>query len=112
MLCAPTGSFRGSPGTAMQYTTMQPFCFEKAEALGERRGWPRLVAACMAERVSLLLQRVGRRTRASARKALIALSRRFVQDQGTAASRSRDTERLRAGVCAGLRPNRAKLPQG
>jgi ATP/maltotriose-dependent transcriptional regulator MalT len=28
----------------------------EAEALGERRGWPRLVAASMAERVSLLLQ--------------------------------------------------------
>jgi ATP/maltotriose-dependent transcriptional regulator MalT len=28
----------------------------EAEALGERRGWPRLVAACLAERVSLLLQ--------------------------------------------------------
>jgi ATP/maltotriose-dependent transcriptional regulator MalT len=27
----------------------------EAEALGERRGWPRLVAACLAERVSLLL---------------------------------------------------------
>jgi ATP/maltotriose-dependent transcriptional regulator MalT len=28
----------------------------EAEALGERRGWPRLVAACLAERTSLLLQ--------------------------------------------------------
>ena len=28
----------------------------EAEALGERRGWPRLVAACLAERASLLLQ--------------------------------------------------------
>jgi ATP/maltotriose-dependent transcriptional regulator MalT len=27
----------------------------QAEALGERRGWPRLVAACLAERASLLL---------------------------------------------------------
>jgi ATP/maltotriose-dependent transcriptional regulator MalT len=27
----------------------------EAEALGERRGWPRLVAACLAERASLLL---------------------------------------------------------
>jgi ATP/maltotriose-dependent transcriptional regulator MalT len=27
-----------------------------AEALGERRGWPRLVAACLAERTSLLLR--------------------------------------------------------
>ena len=32
-----------------------------AEALGERRGWPRVVAACLAERASLLLQ--GGRTR-------------------------------------------------
>jgi ATP/maltotriose-dependent transcriptional regulator MalT len=31
----------------------------EAEALGERRDWPRLVAACLAERTSLLLQ-VGR----------------------------------------------------
>jgi ATP/maltotriose-dependent transcriptional regulator MalT len=29
----------------------------EAEALGERRGWPRLVAACLAERASLLLRR-------------------------------------------------------
>jgi len=29
----------------------------EGEALGERRGWPRLVAACLAERTSLLLQR-------------------------------------------------------
>jgi ATP/maltotriose-dependent transcriptional regulator MalT len=29
----------------------------EAEALGERRGWPRLVAACLAERTSLLLRR-------------------------------------------------------
>ena len=28
----------------------------EAEQLGERRGWPRLVAACLAERASLLLQ--------------------------------------------------------
>jgi hypothetical protein len=28
----------------------------EAEALGERRGWPRLVAACLAERASLALQ--------------------------------------------------------
>src|SRR6185295_12244679 len=28
----------------------------ECEALGERRGWPRLVAACLAERTSLLLQ--------------------------------------------------------
>jgi ATP/maltotriose-dependent transcriptional regulator MalT len=28
----------------------------EAEALGERRGWPRLVAACLAERASLLLE--------------------------------------------------------
>jgi ATP/maltotriose-dependent transcriptional regulator MalT len=28
----------------------------EAEALGERRGWPRLVAACLAERASLLLR--------------------------------------------------------
>ena len=28
----------------------------EAEALGERRGWPRLVTACLAERASLLLQ--------------------------------------------------------
>jgi LuxR family maltose regulon positive regulatory protein len=28
----------------------------EAEALGERRGWPRLVAACLAERVASLLQ--------------------------------------------------------
>jgi ATP/maltotriose-dependent transcriptional regulator MalT len=28
----------------------------EAEALGERRGWPRLVAACLSERVSLLLE--------------------------------------------------------
>jgi ATP/maltotriose-dependent transcriptional regulator MalT len=28
----------------------------EAEALGERRGWPRLVVACLAERASLLLQ--------------------------------------------------------
>ena len=28
----------------------------EAEALGERRGWPRLVAACLAERAALLLQ--------------------------------------------------------
>ena len=28
----------------------------EAETLGERRGWPRLVAACLAERASLLLQ--------------------------------------------------------
>lgn len=28
----------------------------EAEALGERRGWPRLVAACLAERTCLLLQ--------------------------------------------------------
>jgi ATP/maltotriose-dependent transcriptional regulator MalT len=35
----------------------------EAEALGERRGWPRLVAACLAERVSLLLQ--GGQTRES-----------------------------------------------
>src|SRR6202023_1244041 len=28
----------------------------EAEALGERRGWPRLVAACHAERASLLLR--------------------------------------------------------
>lgn len=34
-----------------------------AEALGERRGWPRLVAACLAERTSLLL-REGRRKEA------------------------------------------------
>ena len=33
----------------------------EAEALGERRAWPRLVAACLAERASLLLQ--GGRTR-------------------------------------------------
>jgi ATP/maltotriose-dependent transcriptional regulator MalT len=33
----------------------------EAEALGERRGWPRLVAACLAERASLLLR--GGRTR-------------------------------------------------
>lgn len=33
------------------------------EALGERRGWPRLVVACVAERVSLLLE-VGRREEA------------------------------------------------
>ncbi|MGL4967349.1 MAG: LuxR C-terminal-related transcriptional regulator [Inquilinus sp.] len=29
----------------------------EAEALGERRGWPRLVAACLAERARLMLQR-------------------------------------------------------
>jgi ATP/maltotriose-dependent transcriptional regulator MalT len=28
----------------------------EAEALGERRGWPRLIAACVAERASLLLE--------------------------------------------------------
>ncbi len=28
----------------------------EAEALGERRGWPRLIAACIAERTSLLLE--------------------------------------------------------
>ena len=33
------------------------FLLREAETLGERRGWPRLVAACMTERVSLLLQR-------------------------------------------------------
>jgi ATP/maltotriose-dependent transcriptional regulator MalT len=33
------------------------FLLREAEALGERRAWPRLVAACMAERTSLLLQR-------------------------------------------------------
>ena len=31
--------------------------FREAETLGERRGWSRLVAACLAERVSLLLER-------------------------------------------------------
>jgi ATP/maltotriose-dependent transcriptional regulator MalT len=44
----------------MQYD-YAAFLLREAEALGERRGWPRLVAACMAERVSLLLQR-GRTT--------------------------------------------------
>jgi ATP/maltotriose-dependent transcriptional regulator MalT len=37
------------------------FLIREAEALGERRGWPRLVAACMTERTTLLLQR-GRMT--------------------------------------------------
>jgi ATP/maltotriose-dependent transcriptional regulator MalT len=40
----------------MQYD-YAAFLLREAEALGEDRGWPRLVAACMAERVSLLLQR-------------------------------------------------------
>ena len=44
----------------MQYD-YAAFLLREAEALGERRGWPRLVAACMAERASLLLQR-GRTT--------------------------------------------------
>jgi ATP/maltotriose-dependent transcriptional regulator MalT len=44
----------------MQYD-YAAFLLCEAEALGERRGWPRLVAACMAERVSLWLQR-GRTT--------------------------------------------------
>ena len=44
----------------MQYD-YAAFLLREAEALGERRGWPRLVAACMAERGSLLLQR-GRTT--------------------------------------------------
>ena len=39
----------------MQYA-YAAFLLREAEVLGERRGWPRLVAACMAERVSLLLQ--------------------------------------------------------
>jgi LuxR family maltose regulon positive regulatory protein len=39
----------------MQYD-YAAFLLREAEVLGERRGWPRLVAACMAERVSLLLQ--------------------------------------------------------
>jgi ATP/maltotriose-dependent transcriptional regulator MalT len=46
----------------MQYD-YAAFLLREAEALGERRGWPRLVAACMAERASLLLQR-GRTTEA------------------------------------------------
>lgn len=45
---------------AMQYD-YAAFLLREAEALGERRGWPRLVAACMAERTTLLLQR-GRTT--------------------------------------------------
>jgi len=44
----------------MQYD-YAAFLLREAETLGERRGWPRLVAACMAERVSLLLQ-TGRTT--------------------------------------------------
>jgi LuxR family maltose regulon positive regulatory protein len=44
----------------------------EAEALGERRGWPRLVAACLAERASLLLQ--GGQTR-EARRVLEYLDR-------------------------------------
>jgi ATP/maltotriose-dependent transcriptional regulator MalT len=44
----------------MQYD-YAAFLLREAEAVGERRGWPRLVAACMAERTSLLLQR-GRMT--------------------------------------------------
>jgi ATP/maltotriose-dependent transcriptional regulator MalT len=43
-----------------------------AEALGERRGWPRLVAACLAERASLLLR--GGKTR-EARLVLVYLDR-------------------------------------
>ena len=44
----------------MQYD-YAAFLLREAEDLGERRGWPRLIAACMAERVSLLPQR-GRTT--------------------------------------------------
>jgi ATP/maltotriose-dependent transcriptional regulator MalT len=44
----------------MQYD-YAAFLLREAEALGDRRAWPRLVAASMAERVSLLLQR-GRTT--------------------------------------------------
>jgi ATP/maltotriose-dependent transcriptional regulator MalT len=44
----------------------------EAEALGERLGWPRLVAACLAERASLLLQ--GGQTR-EARRVLEYLDR-------------------------------------
>jgi LuxR family maltose regulon positive regulatory protein len=40
----------------MQYD-FAAFLLREAEALGERRAWPRLVAACLAERISLLLQR-------------------------------------------------------
>jgi ATP/maltotriose-dependent transcriptional regulator MalT len=39
----------------MQYDSATVLLRE-AEALGERRGWPRLVAACLAERTSLLLK--------------------------------------------------------
>jgi ATP/maltotriose-dependent transcriptional regulator MalT len=44
----------------MQYD-YAAFLLREGEALGNRRSWPRLVAACMAERVSLLLRR-GRTT--------------------------------------------------
>lgn len=40
----------------MQYD-FAALLLREAEALGERRGWPRLVAACLAERTLLLLQR-------------------------------------------------------
>jgi ATP/maltotriose-dependent transcriptional regulator MalT len=39
----------------MQYD-FAALLLREAEALGERRGWPRLVAACLTERTSLLLQ--------------------------------------------------------
>jgi ATP/maltotriose-dependent transcriptional regulator MalT len=43
----------------MQYE-FAALLLREAEALGERRGWPRLVAACLAERTSLLLLQGGR----------------------------------------------------
>jgi ATP/maltotriose-dependent transcriptional regulator MalT len=46
----------------MQYD-FAALLLREAEALGERRGWPRLVAACLAERASLLIQ-TGRITEA------------------------------------------------
>jgi ATP/maltotriose-dependent transcriptional regulator MalT len=42
--------------TQRQQRDFAALLLREAEALGERRGWPRLVAACLAERASLLLR--------------------------------------------------------
>jgi len=48
----------------------------EAEALGERRNWPRLVAACLAERISLLLYRAGRQKPGSSLNTSIVMQSR------------------------------------
>jgi ATP/maltotriose-dependent transcriptional regulator MalT len=79
----------------------------EAEALGERRGWRRLVAACLAERASLLLE--GGRTR-EARLSFEHLDR--YAETHCARSGYCEAEILRYRTLTQWRVSRAEAPSG